>query len=54
MAAPFSDLTPEVVLNAVDALGLATSGTLLPLNSYENRVFQIGVEDPALRFVVAK
>ncbi|MCS7102046.1 MAG: serine/threonine protein kinase [Burkholderiaceae bacterium] len=54
MAAPFSDLTPEVVLNAVDALGIATSGTLLPLNSYENRVFQIGVEDPALRFVVAK
>ena len=52
-AAPFADLTPERVLNAIDALGLATTGTLLALNSYENRVFQVGVEGD-LRFVVAK
>lgn len=50
---PFAGLTPDAVLAAIDATGLATSGTLLALNSYENRVFQIGVED-ASRFVVAK
>jgi Ser/Thr protein kinase RdoA (MazF antagonist) len=45
-AAPFSGLTPDLILNAVDSVGLATSGQLLALNSYENRVFQIGLEDP--------
>ncbi len=53
-SAPFADLTPDVALNAIDAVGIMTTGTLLPLNSYENRVFQVGVEDAALRFVVAK
>jgi Ser/Thr protein kinase RdoA (MazF antagonist) len=52
-AAPFADLSPDAVLNAIDSVGLVTSGTLLALNSYENRVFQIGVDDPQ-RFVVAK
>jgi Ser/Thr protein kinase RdoA (MazF antagonist) len=42
------------VLNAIDDVGLVTAGTLLALNSYENRVFQVGVEDGAQRFVVAK
>jgi Ser/Thr protein kinase RdoA (MazF antagonist) len=51
--APFADLTPDAVLNAIDQVGLVTTGTLLALNSYENRVFQIGVEN-AQRFVVAK
>lgn len=51
---PFADLTPDAVLNAIDRVGLATTGTLLALNSYENRVFQLGVEDGAQRFVVAK
>jgi Ser/Thr protein kinase RdoA (MazF antagonist) len=53
-AAPFADLTPDAVLNAIDATGLVTSGTLLTLNSYENRVFQVGVEHATHRFVVAK
>lgn len=59
-APPFADLTPDAVLNAIDAIGrpagLATSGTLLTLNSYENRVFQVGVEDADGKagFVVAK
>jgi Ser/Thr protein kinase RdoA (MazF antagonist) len=52
-AAPFADLAPDTVLNAIDGVGLATTGTLLALNSYENRVFQIGVEGEP-RFVVAK
>jgi hypothetical protein len=28
----------------VDSIGLTTSGGLLALNSYENRVFQVGLE----------
>jgi Ser/Thr protein kinase RdoA (MazF antagonist) len=53
---PFAGLTPDAVLNALDATGLVTTGTLLALNSYENRVFQIGVEDASGHggFVVAK
>lgn len=54
--APFAGLTPDVVLNAMDSLGVVTSGTQLALNSYENRVFQIGVEEPdgSSGFVIAK
>jgi Ser/Thr protein kinase RdoA (MazF antagonist) len=59
-APPFADLTPDAVLNAIDAIGrpagLATSGTLLALNSYENRVFQVGIDDADGKpgFLVAK
>jgi len=55
-AAPYSGLTPDVVLNALDGAGLVTTGSLLALNSYENRVFQVGVEldDGQPGFVVAK
>ncbi len=42
---PFSALTPDVVLNALDSLGLPGDGRLLALNSYENRVYQVGMED---------
>ena len=42
---PFSDLTPDLILAAVDGLGLTTDGRLLALNSYENRVVQVGLED---------
>jgi len=45
-------LTPDTVLDAVEALGLIPNGRLLALNSYENRVYQVGVEDQ--RPVVAK
>ena len=51
-ATPYAGLTPDVVLNAVDSAGLATDGRQLALNSYENRVFQVGLEDG--RFVVVK
>ena len=43
-ATPYQDLTPDTVLNAVDTTGRYTDGTLLPLNSYENRVYQVGVD----------
>jgi Ser/Thr protein kinase RdoA (MazF antagonist) len=44
-AADYARLTPDILLAAVDALGYRTSGQLLALNSYENRVYQVGLED---------
>jgi Ser/Thr protein kinase RdoA (MazF antagonist) len=44
-ATPYADLSPDVVLDAVDAAGFVTDGRLLALASYENRVYQVGVED---------
>ena len=41
---PFADLTPDAVLNAVEALGLVADGRLMALNSYENRVFMVGLD----------
>ncbi len=49
---PYASLTPEVVLDALDAVGLRGDGRLIQLNSYENRVFQVFLEDG--RVVVAK
>src|SRR5512142_670881 len=43
----FSSLTPDVVLNALESIGLRCDGRLLALNSYENRVYQVGIEDGA-------
>jgi Ser/Thr protein kinase RdoA (MazF antagonist) len=51
---PYSRLTPDVVLNALEAQGLRCDGRLYPLNSYENRVYQVGVEDDDAPAVVAK
>ena len=53
-AAPvgYSDLTPSQVLDALDAVGLRGDGRILQLNSYENRVFQLFLEDGGA--VVAK
>ncbi len=42
---PYAHLTPDTVLAALDSIGLWTDGRLLALNSYENRVYQIGQED---------
>jgi len=42
---PYYRLDPDTVLQAVDSTGLLTDGRLLALNSYENRVYQIGIED---------
>lgn len=44
-AAPYEYLNPDVVLDAVESTGCVTNGRLLALNSYENRVYQVGVED---------
>lgn len=44
---PYQDLTPDRILNAVESLGLRCDGRLLALNSYENRVYQVGIEESA-------
>jgi Ser/Thr protein kinase RdoA (MazF antagonist) len=49
---PYSKLTPDAVLDALASAGLRPDGRLLGLNSYENRVYQAGLEDGAM--VVAK
>ncbi len=49
---PFDQLTPQAVLDALDAVGQRGDGRLLQLNSYENRVFQVMLEDGGA--VVAK
>jgi Ser/Thr protein kinase RdoA (MazF antagonist) len=41
----YSSLTPDCVLNALESLGMRCDGRLLALNSYENRVYQVGIED---------
>ncbi|HUP96742.1 MAG TPA: serine/threonine protein kinase [Usitatibacter sp.] len=51
-AHPYARLTPDVVLNSLDAVGLRCDGRLLALNSYENRVYQVGLDEDEL--VVAK
>jgi Ser/Thr protein kinase RdoA (MazF antagonist) len=43
--APYSELSPESVLDAIEAVGFRCDGRVLALNSYENRVYQIGIED---------
>jgi len=42
---PYSALSPDCVLDALDSIGLRGDGRLLALNSYENRVYQVGIED---------
>ncbi len=48
----FADLQPEDIVATLSDLGFACDGRFLALNSYENRVYQIGIEDD--RPVVAK
>ncbi len=43
--APYAGLTPDAVLDALDAVGLRGDGRQLALNSYENRVYQVWLED---------
>ena len=42
---PFSRLTPDFIINAVESVGFMCDARILELNSYENRVYQIGIED---------
>jgi len=42
---PFSKLHPDFIIDAIESLGYHCDARNLELNSYENRVFQIGIED---------
>lgn len=44
---PYANLDPDLILDAVDSLGFQCTGNLIALNSYENRVYQIGIEEAA-------
>ncbi len=48
----FETLTPDLVLDALDNVGLRGDGRLTALSSYENRVYQVQLEDGST--VVAK
>lgn len=41
----YAQLQPEQIIEALDQLSFRCDGRFLALNSYENRVYQIGVED---------
>jgi Ser/Thr protein kinase RdoA (MazF antagonist) len=57
---PYDGLTPDTVLDAVESAGFRVDGRQLALNSYENRVYQVGLEEDGggplgeARFLVAK
>ncbi len=42
---PYADLSPDLILDAVESIGLPTDGHLLALNSYENRVYKVGIDE---------
>ncbi len=42
---PYANLDPCLILDAVESVGFRCSGSLSALNSYENRVYQIGIDD---------
>ena len=42
---PYESLSPDTVIDAVESLGLLTDMRQYPLNSYENRVYQVGIEE---------
>lgn len=41
---PFARLSPDMVIDAVESSGLISDARVLALNSYENRVYQVGIE----------
>ncbi len=51
MSHPYEQLTPDLILNALEAAGFYADGSLLALNSYENRVYAFR-DDDKQRFVV--
>jgi Ser/Thr protein kinase RdoA (MazF antagonist) len=44
---PYDRLDPDMIIDAVESVGYLSDARLLALNSYENRVYQVGIEDSA-------
>lgn len=42
---PYAQLNPDTILDAIESTGFLCTGGLMALNSYENRVYQIEIED---------
>ncbi|WP_288131731.1 serine/threonine protein kinase [Microbulbifer sp.] len=42
---PYDDLTPDRVIDCVESVGLLSDARIFPLNSYENRVYQVGIDE---------
>ncbi|MCB1690914.1 MAG: serine/threonine protein kinase [Halioglobus sp.] len=42
---PYDRLDPDMIIDAVESVGYRSDARLLALNSYENRVYQVGIED---------
>jgi len=42
---PYARLTPDLVIQAIERAGFVPDGRILALNSYENRVYQVGLEE---------
>ncbi|WP_426414931.1 serine/threonine protein kinase [Aestuariirhabdus sp. LZHN29] len=42
---PYYTLTPDTVIDAVESIGYLSDARILALNSYENRVYQVGIEE---------
>jgi Ser/Thr protein kinase RdoA (MazF antagonist) len=42
---PFEQLTPELIMDAIETQDYLCNGSVFAMNSYENRVYQIGIED---------
>jgi len=51
-ATPYDALNPDVILDALESAGFEPNGSLVALNSFENRVYQVGLHDES--FVVTK
>lgn len=50
----FFQLTPDFVLDAVERCGWRTTGEYLQLNSYENRVYSVRIEEPLGAQIIVK
>ncbi len=44
MSHPYDTLTPDAVIDAIESIGLLPDLRLIALNSFENRVYQVGIE----------
>lgn len=49
---PYQALTPDVILQSLESAGYLCNGSMIALNSYENRVYQLGLEEKG--FIVVK
>lgn len=42
---PFAQLTPDLIMDAVESQEFLSDGRFIALNSYENRVYQVGIDE---------